>query len=335
MRTPRLVTTLLSGVLIVGVLLTACGDPDDTHPGAGAAASLTGAAAYPVVVDNCGFDTMLARPPQRLVTIKSSMLELVLALGVQDRVVATAFSDGQVPKQWADEAASLPVLSDNLPGQEAILALKPDLVLAGWESNLTSEGAGDRALLAGLGVATYVAPSACKSEGYMPDPMTFDLLFDHFVEAGRVLGVPERAQQLVAQQRARLEQLEPDGRGLTALWYSSGKDTPYVGAGIGTPQMIMAEAGLTNVAAGVRDTWTSLGWEAVAAADPDVIVLVDAAWNTADSKIEYLRSNPVTTALSAVQKERFIVVPFPAAEAGVRTVDAVASVIDQLGDLES
>ena len=58
--------------------------------------------------------------------------------------------------------------------------------------------------------------------------------------------------------------------------------------------MIMDAAGLTNISADVHDTWTSLGWEPVVDADPDVIVLVDAAWNTADAKIALLESNPAT-----------------------------------------
>ena len=73
-----------------------------------------------------------------------------------------------------------------------------------------------------------------------------------------------------------------------------GTDTPYVGAGIGAPQMIMDAAGLTNIFADVHDTWTSAGWEQVVAADPGVIVLVDAAWNTAAKKIELLEANPAT-----------------------------------------
>jgi len=141
------------------------------------------------------------------------------------------------------------------------------------------------------------------------------------------------AAALVEEQRAALAAIEPDERGLTALWWSSGDDTPYVGAGIGAPQMIMEAAGLTNVAADVHDTWTSLGWENVVEADPDVIVLVDAAWNPADAKIEALEANPATREMSAVKEELYVVVPFPATEAGVRNVDAVASVVDQLADL--
>jgi iron complex transport system substrate-binding protein len=98
--------------------------------------------------------------------------------------------------------------------------------------------------------------------------------------------------------------------------------------------MIMAAAGLENIAAEVEDTWTAMGWEAIVAANPDVIVLVDAAWNTADQKIAHLEQNPATAALPAVEQRRYLVVDFPATEAGVRNVDAVASLVEQLGALE-
>jgi iron complex transport system substrate-binding protein len=76
-----------------------------------------------------------------------------------------------------------------------------------------------------------------------------------------------------------------------------------------------------------------MGWEAIVAADPDVIVLVDAPWNTAAAKIAHLEENPATAALPAVQQQRYVIVDFPSTEAGVRNVDAVASVVDQLASL--
>jgi iron complex transport system substrate-binding protein len=74
-----------------------------------------------------------------------------------------------------------------------------------------------------------------------------------------------------------------------------------------------------------------MSWEAIVDAEPDVIVLVDAAWNTAESKIELLESNPVTAALPAVQQQRYVILDFPSTEAGVRNVDAVAAIVEQLG----
>ncbi|MGW2094965.1 putative F420-0 ABC transporter substrate-binding protein [Promicromonospora sukumoe] len=330
---PSTLSVVLPAVTAAAVLaLAAC---SATAPGAANAEGVSPASGgAPVTLDNCGFETTVVAPPERVVTIKSSTTEMLLALGLGDRIVGSAFLDGPVPDSLESVPAVAEPFADEAPGSEATLDLEPDLVYAGWESNLTAETAGDRETLAKLGVATYVSPAACKEDGYMPDPLTFDTVFGEIEEVGALFGAEDAAAALVEEQQAALAAIEPDDRGLTALWWSSGDDTPYVGAGIGAPQMIMDAAGLTNVAADVHDTWTSLGWENVVEADPDVIVLVDAAWNPADAKIEALAANPATREMSAVKEERYVVVPFPATEAGVRNVDAVASVVDQLADLD-
>lgn len=332
---PRCARAALLAVPALALLLAGCAtagtatpNGDDASAGGGDAAS-----GYPLTLDNCGTEVTFESAPERVVTIKSSTLELLLALGLEDRIVGTAFGDGPVPGEYADAASGLEVLSDKVPSQEVTLAAEPDLVFAGWESNLTAEGAGDRDALASLGVASYVAPAACKGEGYMPNPLTFDEVFREFEEAGAIFGATDAAAELVASQQAALDAIEPSTAGLTTLWYSSGDDTPYVGAGIGAPQMIMAAAGLENIAADVEDTWTSMGWEAIVEANPDVIVLVDAAWNTAEQKIAHLESNTATAALPAVQQQRYLIVDFPATEAGVRNVGAVASLVEQLEEL--
>ena len=120
---------------------------------------------------------------------------------------------------------------------------------------------------------------------------------------------------------------------LAALWYSSGSDVPYVGAGTGAPELIMDAVGLRNIAADVHDSWASLSWEAVVDADPDVIVLVDSAWGSTQKKIAQLEGNPATAALSAVRAHRYLIVPFAAGEAGVRTVEAVETLAAQLAEL--
>ncbi|MBL0887048.1 putative F420-0 ABC transporter substrate-binding protein [Myceligenerans indicum] len=309
-----------------------------SSPAASVDSGPTPAGAFPVRVDNCGFTAEIPAPPERVVTIKSSTTEMLLALGLGDRIVGSAFLDGPVPDSLAEAAAGVPAvatpMSDEAPGSEAVLDLEPELIYAGWESNLTAETAGDRDTLAGLGVATYVSPAACKDPAYMPDPLTFDDVFGEIEEVGTIFGADAAAADLVAEQRSALDAITADDRGLTALWYSSGDDVPYVGAGIGAPQMIMDAAGLENVAAGVHDTWTSFAWEEAVDADPDVLVLVDAAWNSAESKMRRLAENPATARMTAVRDENYVVVPFPSTEAGVRNVDAVADVVDQLGELD-
>jgi len=281
----------------------------------------------PLTVRNCGVTVTFDAPPERVVTIKSSTTEMLLALGLGDRIVGTAFPDGPVPDEWAAAAESIPVLSERMPSQEVVFEADPDLVYAGWESAFSAEAAGARADLAALGVATYVPPAACQS-AQQPAKLSFEHIFDEIAELAEIFDVD--ASGLLDEQSRRLDAVEPVEGAPTAVWWSSGTDTPYVGAGIGAPQLLLETAGLTNVAADIDMTWTPYGWEAVLDADPDVLVLVDSEWNSAQKKIEYLRANPATALLTAVREERFVVIPFAASEAGVRSVWAADSIAQQV-----
>jgi iron complex transport system substrate-binding protein len=309
--------------LASALLLTGCA--------AAAAPEQTPTVEGPVAVSNCGFPVEFAEAPERVVTIKSTSTEMLLALGLGDRIVGVAFQDGPVPDEWADAAADLEVIAERVPSEEVVLELEPDLVYGGWESNFSADGAGERAELAALGVASYVQPAACQSQD-QPAKLDFEEIFREIEEVASIFRVD--ASDLVAEQRAALEAIEPVDGEPTALWWSSGTDTPYVGAGIGAPQLLLETAGLGNIAGDIAETWSPFGWESIVAADPDVLVLVDAAWNSAEKKIAFLTSNPATANLTAVTNERFVIIPFAASEAGVRSVDAAASIAEQVAELD-
>jgi iron complex transport system substrate-binding protein len=282
---------------------------------------------YPLAIDNCGVEVVFEQPPQRVVAIKSTATELLLSLGLADRIVGVGFQDGPLPETLATD---LPVLSDKLPSQEVVLETEPDFVYGGWESNFAGDGAGERPTLQQLGVDTYVAPAACRS--VKPPKLGFPILFDEFREMAAIFDVdPE---PLVGQQQAALDTIVADPRGLTALWYSSGTKTPYVGAGNNAPAMIMEALGLANIFADIDEGWTSASWEAVVDANPDVIVLVDAVWNSAAQKQQLLAENPITRDLDAVRNSRYLIIPFPASEAGVRNVPATVDLAAQLSALQ-
>ena len=286
---------------------------------------------YPLTISNCGVDVTFPDAPERVVTIKSTATELLLALGLGDRIVGVGFQDGPVPEPWAAAGASLPVLAEKLPSQEVVLEVEPDLVYGGWESNFAADGVGERASLAGLGVASYVSPAACRS--VKPARLSFDGLFADIAEMGTIFDVSPAADALIAEQKAELAAIVPDTRRLTAVWSSSGTKAPYVGAGSNAPAMMMDALGLDNIMGDVDDGWISASWEAIVDANPDVIVLVDATWNSAAQKKQLLSENPITSQLDAVVHQRYLVVPFPASEAGVRNVGATAEMAAQLAAL--
>ena len=286
---------------------------------------------YPLTIENCGVTVTIPAAPERVVTIKSTATEMLLALGLGERIVGVGFQDGPVPTEWAPETP-LPVLADRVPSQEVVLEAEPDFVYGGWESAFAADASGERDSLHALGVATYVAPTACRSTG-TPEKLTFEDVFDQILEMGAIFDVEDRAAELVAHQRALLATVKPVS-GVTGLWYSSATSVPYVGAGLGGPQMTMEALGLANIFADVPDTWTSASWEAVVDADPDVLILVDAQWNSVDQKVRLLNENPATANLSAVRNASYLTIPFPAAEPGVRSVPATLDLADQLAGLD-
>lgn len=318
-------------VVVAG--LTGCATLQAAFPTPSATPTPTASATFDpsyeaVTVDNCGFEVTFDHSPQRVVTIKSTSTEMLLALGLGDRIVGTAFPDGPVPGVWKKDLKA-PELSDNVPSEEVVLETEPDLVYAGWESNFTADGAGTREDLADLGIASYVSPPACRS--IQPAKLTWDDVFDSIDEVGRIFGVEERSDELIAAQQRALDAVSTgNGLGRTALWYSSGTDTPYVGGNLGAPQLLMDSVGLVNVAEGLDATWAPYSWEAVVEADPDFIILIDADWNTAQHKIDLLESNPATANLTAVKFGNYLMLPFASSEAGVRSVEAAASLAHQL-----
>jgi iron complex transport system substrate-binding protein len=285
----------------------------------------------PVTVDNCGTEVTFDAAPERVVTIKSTSTEMLLALGLGDRIVGTAFQDGPVPDEWAADAASLTSIADKVPSEEVVLEQQPDLVYAGWESAFAPDAAGDRAELETLGVKSYVSPSACQSSG-QPAKLSFDNVFSDIEQVAAIFRVDPAP--LLADQKEALDAITPTGDGRTAFWYSSGSDTPYAGAGIGAPQLVLDTVGLKNIAADVKATWAPYNWESVVDADPDFIVLIDASWSSVEKKIGVLEANPATASLSAVVNKRYLVLPFASSEAGVRSVEAAASLSKQISELD-
>ncbi|TFC78910.1 hypothetical protein E3O45_05225 [Cryobacterium sp. TMS1-20-1] len=114
------------------------------HPTASPAKTPATTANYPVTVDNCGTSLTVAAAPERIVSIKSSATDLLLALELGDLLVGSAFLDGRLSESLAAAGSDLNVISDFLPGQEAVLGVNPDFIYGGWVSNFSADGVGER-----------------------------------------------------------------------------------------------------------------------------------------------------------------------------------------------
>ncbi|WP_165367540.1 ABC transporter substrate-binding protein [Phytoactinopolyspora endophytica] len=289
----------------------------------------------PVSLDNCGVEVTADHAPQRAVTMNQSATEVMLALGLEERISGTAYLDDEILPEFADAYAGIHVLSDEYPSREALLDIEPDAVYGAYPSAFQPETAGNRSELHDVGIATYLSPSACPDKP-SDEPLEIETVWQEIRDVGAIFGASDAADALVEDQQAELGRAidsADDVSSTTVVWWDGGSDAPSVGACCGAPGMIMDAAGVENAFADVDGSWADVSWEQVAERNPDVIVLVDADWSTAEEKRATIESTPGVQELPAVAHGQFVELSFSATTPGVRNVSAVVDLIDGVEEL--
>jgi iron complex transport system substrate-binding protein len=158
MRTPLRRLSLATVAMIAVCALNACGasEPVSREPVARAGEGVT---QYPLVVDSCGQKSTLDAPPARVVSLDQGSTEILLSLGLGDRVVGTASWTDPVLPELAEANAAVPRLSDNAPSLEVVLDTDPDLVTASFGRHFNQGGVAERARFAETGIASYLSPT--------------------------------------------------------------------------------------------------------------------------------------------------------------------------------
>lgn len=232
------------------------------------------------VRDDRGRVLELAQAPQRIVSLLPSLTESVCALGQCRRLVGVdRYSN------WPEaELAALPKVGGGLdPSIEAIVALRPDLVLAS-----TSSGrALDRLEALGLNVVALEATT--------------------HADVRRVLGVVGALLGLVPQQGAERLWREIDAgvqaaaatlppRARQARVYFEVGRGPYAAGAASFLGQTLTRLGARNVVPAALGPFPRLNPEFIVRADPDIIML--------GNRMQALAPNPGWAGLRAVREQR-------------------------------
>lgn len=317
-------SAVIAAVVAIGI--GACGSSSTSQTPAPASSGL-----YPDTASSCGFSSTLLKKPERAITMNQGATEVALALGVQGQLVGTAFLDDKVPVKWQSQYDSVPAMAKEYPSREAVIAADPDFVYASYSSAFDPKVAGTQSELAGAGIASYLSPFGCTNTADRPS-VTFDSIWSEITAAAGAFGVPDHGTAIEREQQSKVATLQNTaaGKGQTVFWYDSGTKKPSVGAGQGSPQLVIDTVGATNIFASLNGGWTDASWEQVISANPSVIVISDASWSPATDKIAYLEKDSAVSQLTAVKQKRYVTVPFSESTAGVRLVDGASSVSEQL-----
>lgn len=285
---------------------------------------------FPVAIENCGLTITVDAPPQRAVIMNQSATEIMLALGLQDKMVGTAYIDDEILPEYADAYNTIPVLSKQYPSQEVLFDIEPDFIYGSFASAFGDSATGPREELMNLDIAAYLSPFSCEDTSLRPTIATMNIVYREILDIGRIFGVSDRAEALVDEMKADLEAVKTTvsqvDTPMSVFWFDSGDDQPFVGAGSGVPNLLIELAGGKNIFSDVEGSWATVSWEEVIARDADAIVVIEADWSTAQEKIDLLTNTPTYAGMKAVQAEHFIIIPFSNTTAGVRNATTVRMV---------
>ncbi|UUW88794.1 ABC transporter substrate-binding protein [Nocardioides sp. WV_118_6] len=324
--TPLRPAALLSGVLLLGAL-TACGDAD-ARTDAGSDPSTAGG--YPVGLANCGVDVEVTRPIERAVAVNQPALELLLALGLGDRMTGYAISDDSVLPELEEERAKVKPFAAEFPSFESVLDRDPDFLYTTFDYTFTDEGIADRERFTGLGVPTYQSPSECAGqEAEVKKALTLQDQYDEITDVARLFGVEDKGAALVADLQDRAAAAKPaDGADeVTLAWWYAATKSPYIAGCCGAPGLMTRAVGATNAFEESDQYWPEIGWESILDKDPTVLVLADLGrggdGDSAKAKIAFLESDPVASRLTAVKEKRYIILDGTTMDPSIRNVDGI------------
>ena len=246
-----------------------------------------------VLTDGLGRQVRLAAAARRVVSLAPSNTEILFAIGSGSQVVGRdELSD------YPDSVASIQSVGGSMGNfsTEAIVALKPDLVLAA-EIN-TPELV---KTLEGLGLTVY----------YLSNPTTLDGMYANLEAVAKLTGHVDETSTLVQSLKARVAAVDTKLAAISekpAVFYeldATDASKPYT-AGPGTfIDLLIQRAGGTNVASTLKDQYPQVSLEELVVLNPDIIILSDSAYGETPEKVA---TRPGWGALAAVKNGR--VYPF-------------------------
>jgi len=275
--------------------------------------------AYPLVIENYASsgegaawqkkEQTFDKAPERVVANTQPIAELLIKLGLVDKLVGVAALYGELDPEVAEDFAKVPVLSKDYVSKEPVVGANPDLVIGRGDLFADADwGVGTVDGLNELGIRTYVSGTSIKGA-------TLNSLYRDIEQIGQIFDVQDKAAEHIAKLKERAEALKTrfadaesrkfafvsdigDG-GITA--YTGNNDT-FQGEALG---LLKLHNGFGHIEG------TTVSAEQLVEGNPDIMLLSYYAGGPEPEKtLKELYANPALQDISAVKNRKVFVIDF-------------------------
>lgn len=289
--------------------------------------SFNSLASSKVSVDSCNRTVSFDSPPQRAISNDVNLTEMMLVLGLSDKMVGYTGISGwkTLDEEMRLGVKQLPELSPKYPTKEVLVGADADFFFAGWNYGMKVGGEVTPETLKPFGINVYELTESCihimsKKKASMDD------MYNDLLNLGLIFQIENRAKKLVDAYRSDLnnftQKLEPIAAKKVFV-YDSGEDTPFTAGRYAMPTALIEAAGGINIMDDFQKSWGTVTWEEVIDRNPEVVVIVNYGKVTAEQKRKFMMSNPAFANIDAVKNDRFVILEYVEATPGPRNIKAI------------
>lgn len=291
---------------------------------------------YPLTITTYGSDgteltTTYEKAPEKVLAVYQGSIETLLALGLEDHIVAAAGLDNEVPDEQKAAFSKLNYLDEFTPSLETVTMLEPDMIFS-WGSLFGEKTLGDAAVWVEKGTNTYMNSNTHPKNGDVSYNKTLENEYTDILNMGKIFDVQDQAEAIVNEMKDTIDSVKEKTESIeekpSVLILESGKNgfTNYNTTSLGGDMVTQLGGVLANPDGG------SLGKEDVIAANPDVIFVVYMPYSGDDpeqlkqEKLNVILEDEAYASLDAVKNGR--VVPIMLSEmyaSATRTKDGIVT----------
>ena len=283
---------------------------------------------YPVTVTTYDYEgneitTTYEKAPERVICVYQGTIETMIALGLEDHVIASYGLDNPVKTEWEEGLSKMNYNEDVFaPDKETVTMLEPDLIFS-WGSLFSEKNLGDQKEWIANGTNTYISSNTRRNGGNR----TLENEYTDLLNIGKIFNCEDKAQAIVDEMKNEIADV---------LAKTAGQESPRVSvieflgddiSNYGAKQL--GGDMVTSLGGTLADPDASqIGKEDLVALDPDVIFVVYMARteNVEAEMVSKVLDDPAFADLSAVQNGRvYTIMLGDMYAATVRCIDGIRS----------
>lgn len=310
--------------LATALILGACSDDEQSIKQATADSDET---VHTVTIENEGVSITYDDAPKKAISVNQHVTEVMLALGLEDSMVGTAYLDDEIYPPLQEAYDQVRVLAEQYPSKEQVISTEADFIYGGWASAFNEKNIMSREEMEQLGIGSYLQSSSVKVAPELED------IYTDIRNIAKIFRVEDRGETLISEMNADIEKIKEkipaDDKPIDVLVFDSG-DKDVFTATQNFMNTLVKMAGANNIFGDIEKNWATVSKEDAVERNPEAIIVIDYGSTTAEEKINFLKNDPALSQTPAVQNEHFVVLPLSAASEGVRVAEALEIIVDGL-----